>query len=655
MSNVGKAAFLSYASQDAEAARRLCEALRTAGVEVWFDQSELRGGDAWDQKIRRQIKECALFVPIISANTQARLEGYFRLEWLLAVERSRLMAEEKAFFVPVVIDETTDAGASVPEKFRDVQWSRLPAGEVHAGFCERLKALLAGPDPMHWTVHVEPSGRPDSAPLRPGRWLNQVAGLGVVAAIGLGIAWWQPWRRDSVRPNPAGGTLAPAVTKASQLIAQAKAIYEQWDFATDRDLRLGDRLAKEATDLEPTNAEAWAVASLCSSALTTFGYDRTPGRQDALRQQAEHAIRLDPKSRMARLALAFAFCRQGPAGISESVRILRELVTEAPTDKFIMRNMGAMLRDAEKREESVEFLERASVLQDDPMAQYSRAVSLYWLDRLPEGDAALDRAISLRPDYVYAHQRKVWNLLFFYGKPAAACAALERVPANFLLEDRSAAVAGQAFLWARDSARCLAVLERASEYIAANYYDGPKRYLTGMAYRIAGRSDAAQLEWRTALVQVETRLGTQPSNQRWRGWRAQLLALLGERAAAEAELRLVEQQSAMRSANPAALLGRFTRLWIAALRSWTFSAAVSTRVRGTWPASSGWIRCLTESGRIRAARKSSSESRRPRAFHPLPRHRRIPLHGARGIQIPKVQVPSPWMALPPNPSPSSRS
>jgi len=58
-----KAVFLSYASQDADAARRICETLRAAGLEVWFDQSELRGGDAWDASIRRKIKECALFVP----------------------------------------------------------------------------------------------------------------------------------------------------------------------------------------------------------------------------------------------------------------------------------------------------------------------------------------------------------------------------------------------------------------------------------------------------------------------------------------------------------------------------------------------------------------------------------------------------------------
>ena len=56
------AVFLSYASQDAKAAQRICEALRAAGIEVWFDQSELRGGDAWDQSIRKQIKTCALFL-----------------------------------------------------------------------------------------------------------------------------------------------------------------------------------------------------------------------------------------------------------------------------------------------------------------------------------------------------------------------------------------------------------------------------------------------------------------------------------------------------------------------------------------------------------------------------------------------------------------
>ena len=106
-----KAIFLSYARDDAAAARRIAEALRSSGLEVWFDESELTGGDAWDQRIRAQIAECALFVPVISANTQARLEGYFRLEWRLAEQRSHLMAKGKRFLVPVCIDDTRERGA----------------------------------------------------------------------------------------------------------------------------------------------------------------------------------------------------------------------------------------------------------------------------------------------------------------------------------------------------------------------------------------------------------------------------------------------------------------------------------------------------------------------------------------------------------------
>jgi TolB-like protein/tetratricopeptide (TPR) repeat protein len=141
---VTQAIFLSYASQDADAARRICEALRAAGLEVWFDQSELRGGDAWDASIRKQIKECSLFVPIISGNTQAREEGYFRLEWKLAVDRSHLMADNKAFFFPVILGDVAEADALVPDKFRERQWTRLNDDATIKAFAERIAKLQAG-------------------------------------------------------------------------------------------------------------------------------------------------------------------------------------------------------------------------------------------------------------------------------------------------------------------------------------------------------------------------------------------------------------------------------------------------------------------------------------------------------------------------------
>ncbi len=147
MSESTKAVFLSYASQDVAAALRICAALRAAGVEVWLDQEGgLVGGDTWDRKIRKMIKECTLFVPVVSANTESRAEGYFRLEWLLAVERSRLMSEERAFLIPVTIDATAEATAKVPDKFREVQWTKAPGGDTSPVFISRLQKLLGGPE-----------------------------------------------------------------------------------------------------------------------------------------------------------------------------------------------------------------------------------------------------------------------------------------------------------------------------------------------------------------------------------------------------------------------------------------------------------------------------------------------------------------------------
>src|SRR5215813_8309158 len=137
------AVFLSYASQDAEAAQKICEALRAAGIEVFLDQSELRGGDAWDQKIRREIHDCALFIPVISVNTTSRHEGYFRLEWDLADQRTHMIARNRVFVVPVCLDATTEAAADVPESFRRAQWTRLPTGETPPAFVERVRRLLS--------------------------------------------------------------------------------------------------------------------------------------------------------------------------------------------------------------------------------------------------------------------------------------------------------------------------------------------------------------------------------------------------------------------------------------------------------------------------------------------------------------------------------
>jgi TolB-like protein len=214
VADASRAVFLSYASQDAAPAERISEALRAAGIEVWFDQSELRGGDAWDQKIRRELHECALFMPIISANTVLRHEGYFRLEWNLADQRTHMMARNHAFIVPVCVDATPEGSADIPESFQRVQWTRLPRGETPAAFVERIQRLLSGEaaqtDNARTPVSVRAVEPPASRKLirRPTRVVYGIE-ISILVALLLAAASVLWWLERSYEPGSARALSPP--------------------------------------------------------------------------------------------------------------------------------------------------------------------------------------------------------------------------------------------------------------------------------------------------------------------------------------------------------------------------------------------------------------------------------------------------------------
>ncbi len=224
-----KAIFLSYAREDTDAARRIADALRSSGVEVWFDQNELRGGDAWDQKIRGQIKDCTLFLPIVSAHTQDRGEGYFRLEWKLASERTHLMAEGVPFISPIVVDETSEAGAVVPPEFMRVQWTRLRGALPTSQFVEQVQRLLASPRRSAASAEAAPTAAAplSSAKAAPSPMRFAVAALGIVVlALVAYIALRSPAKESPAsvaapkpiaesKPSAPPPSTAPKVTDKS--------------------------------------------------------------------------------------------------------------------------------------------------------------------------------------------------------------------------------------------------------------------------------------------------------------------------------------------------------------------------------------------------------------------------------------------------------
>ena len=136
------AVFISYARDDLPAVQQIKAGLEAAGITTWFDMDRLEVGDDYDRKIRRNIAACSYFIPVVSAATQRRLEGYFRREWSYAIDRARNMADEALFILPVCVDSTNAGEALVPDKFKALHFTQLPGGRVSSEFAQRLSNFM---------------------------------------------------------------------------------------------------------------------------------------------------------------------------------------------------------------------------------------------------------------------------------------------------------------------------------------------------------------------------------------------------------------------------------------------------------------------------------------------------------------------------------
>lgn len=182
----------------------MCPAWRAAGIEVWFDRTELVGGDAQDRKIRGQIPSCTLVLPVISAATEARREGYFRIKCKLAARRTLAMADGTPFVLRAVIDATRDAEALVPDEFRAVPWTRRPGGETPAVFCARVSKRLEAPRSAVGPFADPSPGQRKRIPQKGHRGKSSWVIPAILAVTGgIILVVWQPWKLKSSAPPTA--------------------------------------------------------------------------------------------------------------------------------------------------------------------------------------------------------------------------------------------------------------------------------------------------------------------------------------------------------------------------------------------------------------------------------------------------------------------
>ena len=545
--------FLSYASQDAEVAKTLCDAMRAVGIDVWFDQSELRGGDAWDQKIRRQIRECRLFMPLVSANTNARPEGYFRLEWKLAVDRSHLMADDEPFLFPVAIDGLGEAEARVPDRFREVQWARLGGKDTPESIAERVVKLL-GAAPADAERAAARPARPAKAP--PSRYVWPVAIVAIVA-----LALWHAGRDVSPVATPASPAIpavpAPpaAASEATQLARRAIAHTTKFNFKRE-DLAVAADLARKATELEPTLAVAWGARARAEASWMHRNWDVSPERRQASADFAKRALALDPEEPSA-LWSQGAVLRQQRASLPDAVALFQRALKAAPDDNYIRRALAGTFRQLGRLDEAIATYDEA--LRRDPrdaLSHYSLSILYAGFRTLKDNDLAnvdvalrhLDRAIELQPAFGSAVLEKAAVLAAWKGDLPGARATLERFSKLSLeetTEDRAIYFQMWIAMLEGQPDRALAAAGRStSPYFSDVVVAQPIAWMKALAHRQAGRASAAAEEWRAAEAVLRGRLEKSPNSLQTQAELAITLAMLGRKE--EAARQFARYEATMR-------------------------------------------------------------------------------------------------------------
>lgn len=543
MSDGAKAVFLSYASQDKEAARKICEALRAAGLEVWFDENELRGGDAWDQKIRKQIKECALFVPLITPNTNARPEGYFRLEWKLAVDRSHLMADDVPFLFPIVVGDVSDASARVPDKFRDVQWTRLRIDETPDEIAGRVSRLLSGSQPAEAGERSPEAGHPERRrPARPA-WLRH--SWSVLTLLIVGYYALRPLWRETAQ-SPERGAPPPVaapvpVSEARQLAERGFALSVDNFDSTQDDFAVAEDLLKRALALDPDDGEIWAYSAQLNIMFRNRGFDFAPERIATGRQQAERAVRLAPDSPEAVFAVALANrYTNNNAGYHEA---LRRVVALNPAHARALMFLAAELtREPETLAEGLALLARAREnAKWAPLVDYFEFLRAFTQRRFADAETAIRRSQEAKPSANSAAAIAALHLTW-QGDLEATARLLAELPPALLTAPRVIWATAELHLVRRDPERALRTLDRLpDEFLSSSLYTGPKGLLVGRAHALAGREAAARIDWEKALLVVDQRLKAEPGDALLHRSRGEILASLGRVDEALAEARTVSE------------------------------------------------------------------------------------------------------------------
>jgi hypothetical protein len=164
--------FISYSRKDMAIVRQLANDLEKADFDVWWDISELKGGDAWMRTIQAALKTSKYCVVVLSPNSVE--SGWVEKEYSYAISRGTKI-------IPI-ISKTCE----VPLALGNIHHIDFRGNRYDSGLRELLIALQVSPDTIVPDTAQRSFKEKLLAASRDPKW--QIIGI-IVAAIVAALAW----------------------------------------------------------------------------------------------------------------------------------------------------------------------------------------------------------------------------------------------------------------------------------------------------------------------------------------------------------------------------------------------------------------------------------------------------------------------------------
>ena len=100
-----KHVFISYCHENKADVDRLCQALGAHDIHIWIDRDNIGPGTPWKQAIQQAIQHGDFFIVCFSTEVNARSQTCMREELKVAIEELHRRPVDKAWFIPVKLDE----------------------------------------------------------------------------------------------------------------------------------------------------------------------------------------------------------------------------------------------------------------------------------------------------------------------------------------------------------------------------------------------------------------------------------------------------------------------------------------------------------------------------------------------------------------------